>query len=168
MSTPNINAFLSTISHSEGTDRVGEPYRCCYAFKHLIVGFAYHPHEKQPDGSREWGGEPLTDKQCIDAGLRPPCISSAAGRYQITLPTYERLRGILKTHGFGPQVQDDMAIQLIKEKGALDLVMGGQVTDALEKCSGIWASLPGSTSGQPQAEIADLIHTYMNEGGSLV
>ena len=166
--TPNISAFLSTVSHGEGTDLVAEPYRCCYAKKHIIQSFAYHPHELRPDGTREWDGEPLTDKECIDAGLQPPCISSAAGRYQINLPTHLRLSKLLGTVGIGPQVQDDHGVQLIKECGALDLVMGGRVTEALEKCGRIWASLPGSTSGQPQAEIADLLHTYMNEGGSLV
>lgn len=171
MSTPNIAAILDTIAHGEGTDRPPAPedsYRTCFKFQHVIESFMYHPHELRPDGTREWAGEPLTDKQCIDAGFKPGCISSAAGRYQINLPTFERLRTLLNTVGFGPQVQDDMAIQLVKEQGALELVMGGQVTNALEKCSGIWASLPGSTSGQPQAEIADLLHTYMNAGGSLV
>lgn len=166
--TPNIAAFLSTVSHGEGTDLVADPYRCCYAKRHTIQNFAYHPHELRADGTREWAGETLTDEQCANVGLSPGCISSAAGRYQITLPTYLRLSKLLGTVGFTPPVQDDMAIQLIKERGALDLVMGGQVTDALEKCAPEWASLPGSTSGQPQAEIADLLHTYMDQGGSLV
>lgn len=165
--TPNISAMLSTIAHGEGTDRADEPYRVCYARKHIIESFDYHPHEERPDGTREWAGETLTDAQCHALGLHSGCISSAAGRYQITRPTFERLRRILKTKGFGPQVQDDMAVQLIKEQGALDLVMGGQITEALARCASIWASLPGSQSGQPQAKIADLIRTYMDEGGSL-
>jgi muramidase (phage lysozyme) len=165
--TPNINAVLATISHSEGTDRPpapADPYATCFAFRHVIQSYAYHPHELRPDGTREWAGEPLDFLGARYAGE----ISSAAGRYQINLPTFERLRKLLNTVGFGPQVQDDMAIQLMKEQGALDLVMGGQITAALEKCNVIWASLPGSTSQQPQAEIADLLHTYMNAGGSLV
>jgi muramidase (phage lysozyme) len=161
--TPNLSAILSTISHSEGTDRVMEPYRCCFGFKHTIIDLTYHPHQIRSDGTREWNGEPLDFLGPKYAGE----ISSAAGRYQITLPTFMRLRAILRTTGFGPSVQDDMAVQLIKEQGALDLVMGGQVTDALTRCSAIWASLPGSDSGQPQTEIADLLHTYMNDGGSL-
>jgi muramidase (phage lysozyme) len=168
--TPNIAAVLATIAHSEGCDRPPAPtdsYATCFAYKHVIQDYTYHPHELRPDGTREWKGETLTDAQCLALGLHSGCISSAAGRYQITLPTFVRLRAILKTTGFGPQVQDDMAVQLIKEQGALDLVMGGQVTDALAKCASIWASLPGSKSGQPQAEIADLIRTYMDHGGAL-
>lgn len=168
--TPNIAAILATIAHGEGTDRPPAPadsYRTCFKFRHVIESFAQHPHACRPDGTREWAGESLTDAQCIAAGLKPPCHSSAAGRYQINLPTFERLSSVLRTSGFGPQVQDDMAIQLIKEQGALDLVMGGQVTEALAKCAPIWASLPGNKACQPHAAIADLIHVYMSEGGSL-
>lgn len=162
--TPNISAILSTISHSEGSDKAAEPYKVCFAFRHTCESLMYHPHEIRPDGTREWAGEPLDFLGPKYFGE----ISSAAGRYQINLPTFLRLRTLLGTTGFGPQVQDDMAIQLIKEQGALELVMGGEVTEALAKCSKIWASLPGSDSDQPQAKIADLLDTYMSAGGSLV
>jgi len=163
--TPNVSAFLTTISHGEGSDRPPappDPYRTCFAFRHVTADLNYHPHELRPDGTREWAGESLDF-------LGPPYvgeISSAAGRYQITLPTFKRLRDILKTVGFGPAVQDDMAIQLIKEKGALDLIFAGRVGDAITACNGIWASLPGSESGQPQKRLADLINTYGTAGGS--
>jgi muramidase (phage lysozyme) len=165
--TPNLSAFLTTISHSEGSNRAADPYRCCFAFRHTIQDLAYHPHETRPDGTREWKGETLTDEQCRNVGLSPGCISSAAGRYQITLPTFMRLRGILKTNGFGPEVQDDMCVQLIKECGALDLIFAGRISEAIALCHPVWASLPGSTAGQPITPIATLINAYGNAGGQL-
>ena len=156
--TPNISAFLATLSHSEGTDRAADPYRVTFGFKHTIANLRDHPAV-----TGEWVGEPLDFLGPAYKGL----YSTAAGKYQLIKPTWLALKAKLNLTDFTGPSQDDAAIQLIKEAGALDLVMGGQVTEALTRCSAIWASLPGSDSGQPQTEIADLLHTYMNDGGSL-
>jgi muramidase (phage lysozyme) len=161
----NITAFFATIGHSEGSDLAADQYRVCFAYKHTIVDLTYHPAEHRPDGSVEWHGEPLADNLCIAAGLNPVCISTAAGRYQITRPTWLRLKGLLRLSGFGPSAQDDCCVQLIKERGALDLVNAGRVADAIALCHPEWASFPGSTSGQPQKAIADLLACYTAAGG---
>jgi muramidase (phage lysozyme) len=166
--TPNLNGFLTMLSHSEGTDRAADSYRCCFGFKYEIHDLAYHPAEVRPDGTREWGGEKLPDARCIAAGLHPPCHSSAAGRYQITLPTWLRLKAKLSLHNFGPDAQDDCAVQLIKERGALDLIYAGEIAAAISKCSGEWASLPGSSAQQPQRSFAQLLNAYQAAGGGFV
>ena len=153
----NLTAFLSTISHSEGTDRAPDPYRVCYGFKHTIADLSDHPSV-----TGEWAGESL-------ASLGPMyahSISTAAGRYQIIRPTWQQCQAILRLPDFTGPSQDAAAIFLIKEKGALDMVNGGQVAEAIAKCSSIWASLPGSTSGQPQRKLADLIQVYGDAGGA--
>ena len=110
----------------------------------------------------EWPGESLDSLGPAYKGL----ISTAAGAYQITKHTWTALQAKLNLPDFTGPSQDDGAIQLIKEKGGLDLLFGGRISDAILACKGIWASLPGSNSGQPQAKLTDLINVYGNAGGS--
>jgi muramidase (phage lysozyme) len=175
--TPNMAAFLTMTSVSEGTDNVQDanrvavdPYRTTFQGElspgvkkpmHVIVDLNWHPAEVRPDGTREWGGESL-------AFLGPRYIgevSTAAGRYQITKPTWLRCKAILLLNNFGPGAQDDVAVQLIKEVHALDLVNSGQIALAINQCHGIWASLPGSQAGQPITPFAKLLATYGDAGG---
>lgn len=154
------------VSHSEGSDRTPEPYRCCYGYKYVIRDLTYHPAEpRPPDNLPEWHGEKLPDSMCIAAGLHPPCVSTAAGRYQITKATWLRLKAALALHNFSPDAQDDCAVQLIKERGALDLIYAGEVAAAISKCSSEWASLPGNQAGQPQRTFAQLLNVYSSSGG---
>jgi lysozyme len=163
---PNLVAFLTMIATSEGTQREADPYRVCFAKRHTIIDLNYHPAEKRGAGVVEWPGEKLPDEMCIKAGFAPGCVSTAAGRYQITRPTWTRLKALLRLPAFTPNAQDDACVQLIKERGALELVSGGRVAEAIELCHTEWASLPGSTSGQPQTSFADLLHAYGNAGGA--
>jgi lysozyme len=157
--TPNVAAFLSTICHSEGTDRAPDPYRCCYAFKHTIVDMSDHPAV-----TGEWRGEPLDSLGPRYAGM----VSTAAGRYQLIKATWLRCKQVLALSDFSSHCQDDAAILLIKEAGALGLVNAGMIGDAITKCSGIWASLPGSDAGQPTRTFAQLLQTYASAGGTYV
>lgn len=153
------------VAVSEGVERAADPYRVCFSYRHTIVDLNYHPAEPRPDGSVEWKGEILTDAQCAGAGLGPGCKSTAAGRYQITRPTWMRLKGILRLSDFTAPSQDDACVQLLKECKALDLIIAGRVADAIPQCHATWASMPGSLSGQPQTSFADLIRTYGEAGG---
>jgi muramidase (phage lysozyme) len=51
-------------------------------------------------------------------------------------------------HNFEPFCQDCVAIELIKEHGALDAVQGGLIEQAIFLCSKVWASFPGNDYGQ--------------------
>ena len=126
-------------------------------FRHTIVDMSDHPAI-----TGEWKGEPLDFLGPDYKGL----ISTAAGKYQITKHTWEACQGALNLPDFGPQSQDAAATLLIKQKGALDAVNGGRVADAIALCHEVWASLPGSTSGQPQASLASLVQAYTANGGA--
>jgi muramidase (phage lysozyme) len=160
--TPNVTAFLTMVAHSEGTDRAPDPYRVCYGFSHTIQSLADHPAI-----TGEWLGARLPDKYCIAAGLAPPCHSSAAGRYQITKGTWIRLKGRLLLTAFTPEAQDDAAVELLKEAGSLDLINAGSIEAAANIEHSEWASLPGSTSGQPQTPLVALLSAYTQAGGAL-
>lgn len=153
----NLSAFLDTISHSEGTDKAPNPYAVVFGFKHTIKDFSDHPAV-----TGEWHGAPIDFLGPAYKGM----ISTAAGKYQITKHTWQALQGALNLPDFSPQSQDAAATLLIKQKGALDAVNGGRVADAIALCHGVWASLPGSTSGQPQASLASLVQFYTGNGGA--
>lgn len=161
--TPNVAAFLKTVQFSEGVlgrkDALGQPidpYRICYGYKHVIMSFADHPAI-----TGEWGGESLKDlgPQYADD------ISTAAGAYQIIRATWRDCKHALQLNDFTPPSQDDAAIWLIKAKGGLDLLNAGRFEDAVAACKGIWASLPGGTSGQPQRKLVQLQQAYHDAGG---
>jgi muramidase (phage lysozyme) len=149
-------SFLDMIAVSEGTARAPNPYAVTFGYKYTITDFADHPYPKY------WKGEPLDFLGPTYAGL----ISTAAGKYQLTKHTWEALQGALGLPDFGKQSQDDGAQLLIKQKGATDLINGGQIVDAIGLLHSLWASLPGSTSGQPQANMANLLKAYSDSGGA--
>lgn len=153
----NLAAFLATIRHSEGTDKAPDPYRVVYAYKYTIKDLSDHPAI-----TGEWHGESLASLGPAYVGK----ISTAAGAYQIIRPTWLSLKARLSLPDFTGPSQDAAAVELIREAGALDLVNGGRVAEAIGKCHGIWASLPGSTSGQPQRTMAELVQAYGKAGGA--
>ena len=152
----NLGAFLTMISHSEGTDRVADPYRVCFGYRHVIADLSDHPAI-----TGEWHGESLANLGPDYAGK----ISTAAGRYQLIRPTWIDAKQALHLPDFTGPSQDAAATWLINGRGALNMVNGGRVADAIDRCRTVWASLPGSTSGQPQAKLADLIQSYTAAGG---
>jgi muramidase (phage lysozyme) len=159
MSTINLNlaAFLATVRHSEGTDKAPDPYRVVYGYGHTIQSLSDHPAI-----TGEWHGESLANLGPAYAGK----ISTAAGAYQIIAPTWRTCKRILNLPDFTGPSQDAAATELIREAGALERVNTGQVADAIALCHGIWASLPGSTSGQPQRSLAELVQAYTAAGGA--
>jgi lysozyme len=115
----------------------------------------------------EMQGTPLPDSYCLAAGMQPGCVSTAAGAYQINLPTWRRIRVRNPfIFDFSPASQDEAAVRLITERGADRLLAQGLVDQAIYRLSPVWASLPRSQSGQPQRAIADVLAFY-DEGLAL-
>ncbi|HWH83460.1 MAG TPA: glycoside hydrolase family 104 protein [Burkholderiaceae bacterium] len=159
--TANINAGLTTIAQSEGTEARGA-YRVCYGYGHTIADFSDHPYI-----TREWPGVVLSDTMCSNAGFGPGCKSTAAGRYQITATTWRRLGGVAKYGSFDEAAQDAAAIDLIAGRGALEDLKAGRFADFVHKCRGEWASLPGNSARQGQRSLTQLASWYSDAGGVL-
>ena len=53
--------------------------------------------------------------------------------------------------GFSPENRDAVALQQIKERGALPMIDRGDIRQAIDRCGNIWASLPGAGYGQVRA-----------------
>lgn len=160
----NRSAFLSAIAWAEGTDNAGG-YRCLYGSRasapSLLDSFADHPAQLG------WPGVKLSNQQCKGAGLGPGCVSTAAGRYQITGTTWRELGGVRKYKSFDPAAQDAAALDLIKARRALDDVDAGRFAAAVEKIRRVWASMPGANyAGQGMRNLDQLAAVYADNGGT--
>ncbi len=107
--------------------------------------------------------------------------TSAAGAYQFMavsqiptnrtsatkVNTWDRIQKKLSLPDFTPESQDRAAIELIDECGALEDVRAGRFAVAIDKCRGVWASLPGAGYDQPERSIALLEAAYRDAGGTV-
>ena len=80
--------------------------------------------------------------------LNPKLKSTGAGRYQLLSRWWDAYRQQLGLKDFSPKSQDAVALQQIKERGALPMIDRGDIRRAIDRCSNIWASLPGAGYGQ--------------------
>ena len=69
---------------------------------------------------------------------------------------------------FSPKSQDAVALQQIKERGALPMIDRGDIRQAIDRCSNIWASLPGAGYGQFEHKADSLIAKFKEAGGTAV
>ena len=61
------------------------------------------------------------------------------------MPTAKKQLGL---KDFSPKGQDAVALRQIKERGALPMIDRGDIRQAIDRCSNIWASLPGAGYGR--------------------
>ncbi|MEG4572256.1 glycoside hydrolase family 104 protein [Microcoleus sp. N3A4] len=116
-----VKAFLDTIAAAEGT-ATPEGYRTQYTGT-KFASFQDHPREMRC--GRRYG-----KKLCSDA----------AGRYQFLSTTWDRFAQKFGVRDFSPENQDLMAIELIREKGALEDIEAGRLESAVRKLAYIWPS----------------------------
>ena len=97
------------------------------------------------------GGELFTDYSDHPRKLVTLNPNSQINRRR-TLPASSLLvdayRKQLGLENFSPKSQDAVALQQIKERGALPMIDRGDIRQAIDRCSNIWASLPGAGYGQ--------------------
>lgn len=151
----NLTAFLLMLRACEGTNEASG-YAALFGYTHsndrtFHNGFSMHPNIRYPFTQ--------TDGQTN--------YSTAAGAYQFLFSTWERLRLKLNLPDFGPASQDAAATELIAEAGAMGDVKDGHLQDAIDKCCGTWASLPGSKYPQPTRSYKFASNVYALSGGSL-
>ena len=69
---------------------------------------------------------------------------------------------------FSPKSQDAVALQQIKERGALPMIDRGDIRlGQSNRCSNIWASLPGAGYGQFEHKADSLIAKFKEAGGTV-
>ena len=131
-------ALLHVIAEAEGT---GQNYNIVYGYRAFKD---YSDHPRQP--VCRWG-----------------ICSTAAGRYQFLMKTWDRVAKRLELTDFRPHSQDSAAIFLIKERGIdpdrqIKKDSWPEVMKALGK---EWASLPGSPYGQRTITLEESWKLYL-------
>lgn len=157
--TSNLTAFLHAIAVSEiGAPLMDMPetdrgYRVLVGSTpkspHLFTSYADHP-------------------RVLVYLPRLNVHSTAAGRYQILERIFDAYKAQLKLPDFSPASQDAIAIQLIKERGAIPMIETGDFAGAVYACRHAWASLPDAGFGQHENRLADLRTVYAAAGGLML
>jgi muramidase (phage lysozyme) len=123
--SPRLKAFLEMVAWSLGTAQP-EGYTL-FISGESFTDFKDHP--RQP--------------KCAFYGGREIC-SDNAGRYFIHSSTWDALVQQIELPDFSPQSQDKAAVELIRQKNALEDIETGRLEPAIYKLSSIWGSLPNS------------------------
>ena len=144
----NIAAFLDMLAFSEGTIRFGKDD----GYNVIVGGSLFSSYDKHPNKLIQ---------------LNPKLKSTAAGRYQLLGRYYTAYKQACNVPDFSPVSQDLITIQMIKEQGAMKLIIDGEFEMAVQKVSNIWASLPGAGYGQHEHKLADLREKFCQYGGKL-
>lgn len=138
----NLNAFLDMIAAAEGTkDRGDDGYNI------LVGGMEFSSYRDHP--------------RMFNRKLN----STAAGRYQILMRIYDHYKYSLGFRDFMPDIQDKIAIKLIRECKAMRDVETGCLRNAIEKCKSRWASFPGAGYGQGERTYEWMEAKYLEYGG---
>ena len=154
----SLSAFLYMIRSTEHVyprDVLNDAAYSIFYGGSKFSNFADHPVL-----TGEKKGVPLPDHFCTAAGLKPGCVSTAAGAYQLIKGTWTRLKAKLNLPDFSPLSQDQAAVGLLEEIGAVDLIYAGDIEGAIHKASKIWASLPGSTAQQNPKALAYALNRF--------
>lgn len=154
--TINQRAFLDMIAHSE----IGPALLAVSDNGYNVIVGSTPEHPILFDSYADHPDRLIT----LPNGLK----STAAGRYQLLHRWWVPYKRQLKLPDFSPASQDAVAIQQIRERGALELIDGGAFDEAVYHCSNIWASLPGATYGQHVNTLASLRNAYTAAGGTAI
>ncbi|WP_283648033.1 glycoside hydrolase family 24 protein [Hafnia paralvei] len=148
---PQRKAFLDMLAWSEGTDKPGQPTKN-HGYDVIVGGELFSDFSDHP-------------RKLVT--LNPKLKSTAAGRYQLLSRWWDAYRKQLGLKDFSPASQDAVALQQIKERRALELIDAGDIRQAIDRCSNIWASLPGAGYGQFEHKADNLIAKFKEAGGTV-
>ena len=145
-------AFLDMLAWSEGTDNGrrqktrNHGYDVIVGGREIFTDYSDHPRKL--------------------VTLNPKLKSTGAGLTSFFpvggMPT---ISNSLKD--FSQESQDAVALQQIKERGALPMIDRGDIRQAIDRCSNIWASLPGAGYGQFEHKADSLIAKFKEAGGTV-
>ncbi|MFN6486299.1 MULTISPECIES: peptidoglycan DD-metalloendopeptidase family protein [unclassified Nostoc] len=131
----NMRATLDTIAFAEGAK-----------YNMIFGGSTFSSYAKHPNKVIKLSGY----------------SSSASGRYQFLNTTWAGLQSSLGLPDFSPVSQDKGAVELIRQKGAVNDVEQGNFESSITKVNSVWASLPGSPYGQPTKTMSALKTYYLS------
>lgn len=147
-----LKAFLSMTAWSEGTS--ASPLTQNDGYDVNVTGI------HGPSIFTSYLDHPFANGGYIAVRDKPSLISTAAGRYQLLARYWKAYKVQLNLPDYSPASQDAIALQQMKERGAVALVEAGDIEDAIKACSSIWASFPGNEYGQGGKSMDELLAKY--------
>ena len=157
MVSPSLEKFLALIAFSEGTST--HPLTQNSGYDVIVTGI------DGPEVFTDYTDHPFANRP--PKLLRMPDIpanhSSAAGRYQLLYRYWKVYKVQLGLADYSPASQDTVALQQMKERHAVDMVLAGQIEAAIRACGPIWVSFGNNTSGQPSHPMDVLLAKYAEE-----
>ena len=142
-------AFLDMLAWSEGTDNGRQKTRN-HGYDVIVGGELFTDYPITP--RKLVTLNPNSNQQAPDATSFFPVGG---------MPTASSLPERL------PEKSDAVALQQIKERGALPMIDRGDIRQAIDRCSNIWASLPGAGYGQFEHKADSLIAKFKEAGGTV-
>ena len=146
-----IKAFLDMLAWSEGTDNGRQKTRN-HGYDVIVGGELFTDYSTSPSQNNH--AKPKTQinrRRTLPASFR----------------WWDAYRKQLGLKDFSPKSQDAVALQQIKERGALPMIDRGDIRQAIDRCSNIWASLPGAGYGQFEHKADSLIAKFKEAGGTV-
>lgn len=155
---PNVAAFLDTLAFSEGT--ATHPLTKNNGYDVIVTGI-----DGKPEIFTDYRDHPFAGGRPAKVFNRRGEKSTASGRYQQLYLFWPHYKKQLALPDFSPVSQDRLAIQLIRERGALEDLQQGRIERAISRCRNIWASLPGAGYGQREHSLDRLVAVWRKAGG---
>lgn len=150
-----LQAFLDLIAWSEGTST--SPVTKNNGYDVIVSGVS------GPSVFTDYSDHPFAGNRAPVVVRRVPLlVSTAAGRYQLLARYWNVYKVQLSLPDFGPDSQDAVAIQQMREKHAVDKVLAGDVEGAVKACSTVWASFPGNDYEQGGKSMEALLDQHQN------
>jgi muramidase (phage lysozyme) len=134
-----VRAFLYMLMLAEGTTKFG--------YYTLFGGSKISSLSRHPNIAVKAGGY----------------VSTAAGAFQFLIKTWNDLVAKLGLTDFSESAQIAGAIELIREKNALEPLLQGDLETTVYRVRKVWASLPGAGYGQGEKSPAQ-IRQWFNAG----
>ena len=121
-------AFLDMLAWSEGTDNGRQKTRN-HGYDVIVGGELFTDYSDHP-------------RKLVT--LNPKLKSTGAGRYQLLSRWWDAYHRRKRPERLLSEKSGRCGIAAIKERGALPMIDRGDIRQAIDRCSNIWASLPGA------------------------
>jgi muramidase (phage lysozyme) len=155
-----LAAFLDLIAASEGTS--SHPLTRADGYDVIVSGvdghnvftdFATHPfalgrapilvRAAQPAEYEPSDGTSTAAPREVKPAV-PALHSTASGRYQLILPTWQEISTLMHLGTFSAQNQDAAALKILEECHATEAILALDIPTAIDKACDVWASFPGN------------------------
>jgi muramidase (phage lysozyme) len=150
LADPNVAAFLKAVAEAEGGG---------YDFKYG----AFKGKKNDPWRFSDFSTHP---------GPGYGGTTTAAGMYQINIPTWRQHGGRMGLSDFSPRTQDLMAVELLRSVGIVEKIKAGDIAGSVGPAAQKWAALPmgpslgGRHENQPSVTYDKFLGMYRAHGGT--